>query len=38
MEKKFEIPELIIIDFVEEDIITESKPGDSNGDVPGFDA
>lgn len=37
MKKKFELPELMIISFEEEDIITASKEGYSNGDIPGFE-
>ena len=37
MKKKFEAPELMIINFTEEDIITASKPGLNDGDVDGFE-
>ncbi len=32
MEKKFEAPELIIVLFTSDDIITDSLPGDDTGD------
>ena len=41
MKKKFEIPELIIISFTNDDIITGSGPGglfgDENGDEHSYD-